>query len=215
MDSSYSKPQHQKERTRNLVIDNELSSNNSHEVDSVTDSDTTNSSSDILNKKKWKCIQCTYENWPSALKCTICLTSKSISSVNNQINTKLRTSSSSSVNNNLNNNNHGNNRSLNTKHHVNKNNANTQHQLLKKRNDSNNSRKSNESKIRLKFEPWHDFSSSQNNENLDKNFIASSYESLNESVNAINKTVKDKKKTMVNDIYRIGDLLTKNCKFLL
>ena len=28
-------------------------------------------------KKKWKCAQCTYENWPSAVKCTICLCAKS------------------------------------------------------------------------------------------------------------------------------------------
>jgi hypothetical protein len=27
------------------------------------------------SKSKWKCGQCTYENWPSALKCTICLSS--------------------------------------------------------------------------------------------------------------------------------------------
>ena len=30
----------------------------------------------IDNKKKWKCTQCTYENWPSAIKCTICLSNK-------------------------------------------------------------------------------------------------------------------------------------------
>lgn len=35
------------------------------------------SSPSIANKKKWKCAQCTYENWPSSIKCTICLASKS------------------------------------------------------------------------------------------------------------------------------------------
>jgi hypothetical protein len=38
-----------------------------------------NSNSNNSNKKKWKCMQCTYENWPSALKCTLCLNSKNSS----------------------------------------------------------------------------------------------------------------------------------------
>ena len=37
---------------------------------------TTNLVIDSSNRKKWKCSQCTYENWPSALKCTICLACK-------------------------------------------------------------------------------------------------------------------------------------------
>lgn len=35
--------------------------------------------SDPASKKKWRCGQCTYENWPSSLKCVICLASKSSS----------------------------------------------------------------------------------------------------------------------------------------
>jgi hypothetical protein len=40
-----------------------------------------NNSSNMNSKRKWKCLQCTYENWPSAQKCAICLTSKSTTSL--------------------------------------------------------------------------------------------------------------------------------------
>lgn len=46
--------------TTNLIIDEEQSiMQNEDQV--------------VNSKKKWKCAQCTYENWPSAIKCTLCL----------------------------------------------------------------------------------------------------------------------------------------------
>ena len=70
--------------TTNLIIDDEHSIMQNHCHDDNPNADGSNSSSsssDHLNqmansKKKWKCVQCTYENWPSALKCTLCLHSK-------------------------------------------------------------------------------------------------------------------------------------------
>jgi hypothetical protein len=41
-----------------------------------------NNKTKIEITKKWKCSKCTYENWPSALKCTICLCNKTSSSTN-------------------------------------------------------------------------------------------------------------------------------------
>lgn len=46
----------------------------------------------LAAKKKWRCMQCTYENWPSALKCTLCLNSKTTSS-NQTTNTSTTTTS--------------------------------------------------------------------------------------------------------------------------
>lgn len=37
------------------------------------------------DENKWKCEVCTYENWPSALKCTICATSKKHATKNDDI----------------------------------------------------------------------------------------------------------------------------------
>jgi hypothetical protein len=45
---------------------------NKTDASQINNMNTTNVTIDN-NKKKWKCSQCTYENWPSALKCTICL----------------------------------------------------------------------------------------------------------------------------------------------
>lgn len=39
----------------------------------------------VESKKKWKCAQCTYENWPSAIKCTICLCTKSSVQLNHSM----------------------------------------------------------------------------------------------------------------------------------
>ena len=55
------------ENNTNLIIEDETSNTN--------DSEEQNS---IINKKKWRCLQCTYENWPSALKCTICSSMKPV-----------------------------------------------------------------------------------------------------------------------------------------
>ena len=218
MDSIYSgssKKQSNKEKTTNLIIDNELiynNNNNNNKDDCILDSNS-NNSCNIINKKKWLCSQCTYENWPSALKCTICLTSKSANafnpSVNNQINSKLKPSPMGHNNNNLRGNKLNNN---------------------KKRNDSNNRNniRSHESKVKLKFE-------SNNNNNKSNEFInqsvgehslennyyssSSSNENLNENstVHLSNlKAAKSKKKdALSNDIYKIGNKLSKNTNDIL
>ena len=45
---------------------------NKTDFSQINNINTTNAAIDN-NKKKWKCSQCTYENWPSSTKCTICL----------------------------------------------------------------------------------------------------------------------------------------------
>lgn len=196
-------------KTTNLVIEE---SNESAQDDLDSNS--------IINKKKWKCLQCTYENWPSALKCTICLTSKSISTSHNSNNavnnTKLKP---------VNTNNRGSNRSKTPR-------ANGNHRINKKRNDSSNNRKGGgESKIKLTFESCNEFNSmssgnDRSNNNLDRSWYSSSSsnENLSETNNSNNgngtagglskaAAMKSKKKNAItNDIYRIGDLLTKNCE---
>lgn len=194
------------EKTTNLVIED-----NNESIQTQEDLD----SNSIINKKKWKCLQCTYENWPSALKCTICLTSKSISTSSNNNkdnpvnNTKLKP---------MNTNHHGSNRSSTPR-------ANGNHRINKKRNDSSNNRKAgSESKVKLTFESSGN-NRSNNNNNLERSWYSSS--SSNENLSETNNNNGDnnyngkaaamKSKRMnaiTNDIYRIGDLLTKNCKFL-
>ena len=69
-------------------------SNNSNSNFVIIDDEyqTTANSNNNNNKKKWKCIQCTYENFPSSLKCTLCRTNRSnpnsINSNNNNNNKK-------------------------------------------------------------------------------------------------------------------------------
>ncbi|RNA00111.1 Ubiquitin thioesterase Zranb1, partial [Brachionus plicatilis] len=46
----------------------------------------------VESKKKWKCGQCTYENWPSASKCTICLCAKSSGQLSHSLSSALSTS---------------------------------------------------------------------------------------------------------------------------
>jgi len=55
------------------------------------------------SKKKWKCLQCTYENWPSAHKCAICLTLKSTNSLrhNSSITSSSTTFKKANINNQL------------------------------------------------------------------------------------------------------------------
>lgn len=211
-----SKKQSNKEKTTNLSIDNELIHNNKDNC--IVDSNTSNSCN-IINKKKWLCSQCTYENWPSALKCTICLTSKSANtynpSVNNQINSKLKPCHVITG--------HNNNANQNDNPRSNKLNNNNRNGTAKKRHDSNNrnSIKSYESKIKLKFESsnksneftkqsvgeqcsetnW--YSSSSSNENLNENSTI--------SLSNVKAVAKSKKKgTLSNDIYKIGNILSKN-----
>ena len=73
------------ESTTNLIIDDELmqQQQQQHHHHRFSHANTNSTSCNSTNtKKKWKCMQCTYENWPSALKCTICLNSKISSSTN-------------------------------------------------------------------------------------------------------------------------------------
>lgn len=58
-------------------IENTSLSNNSSSSNIATNATKANP------KKKWKCSHCTYENWPSALKCTICLCTKTTNSAAN------------------------------------------------------------------------------------------------------------------------------------
>lgn len=204
MDQFNKKPSH-REKTTNLVINNSNEINFAHHEDSSLDSGSTKVDS-IINKKKWKCSQCTYENWPSALKCTICLAGKSsTASVNNQINSKLKAA--------------GNNNNNNRSNQLNNKSFKSLSQVTKKRNDSNNrNSKYNESKVKLKFE-----TSNSNNKVLDtrseENYLNCSSSSSDDNLNdraysktGLNKTVKGKKKEFTNDIYKIGDLIIKNCK---
>lgn len=90
MDSSYhSKKKLAKKNTiqtsSNLAISTTNNSNSGSGIDSTNLTDTdeppssgTGGSSGVSAKKKWKCPQCTYDNWQSSLKCTICLTPKSV-----------------------------------------------------------------------------------------------------------------------------------------
>ena len=70
--------------TTDLLDDEQLLMQNQHNFGRFP-GESLSTSSDQLNnsssnsKKKWKCMQCTYENWPSALKCTLCLNSKTSS----------------------------------------------------------------------------------------------------------------------------------------
>jgi len=102
---------------------------------------------------------------------------------------------------------------------------------LKKRNElgSKNvgSRKANELKVKLKPESSNNSSNSnesqlsrENNSNsLNKSWCSSSSnENLNENnnsngSNSISKIYKTKKNDFSNDIYKIGDLIIKNCEF--
>jgi hypothetical protein len=86
MDQHYSgkKQQQQQQQQHKLKHENAKTTNLIIESDSIRDDlYLPNMDADIINKKKWKCSQCTYENWPSALKCTICLVNKS--SVNHNV----------------------------------------------------------------------------------------------------------------------------------
>ena len=71
--------------TTDLLDDEQLLMQNQHNFGRFpgeslsTSSDQLNTNNTNSNKKKWKCMQCTYENWPSALKCTLCLNSKTSS----------------------------------------------------------------------------------------------------------------------------------------
>jgi len=103
---------HQRETTTDLIIDDEqllmqqqqnhrhsydLFNSSSNRSGRFTNENMSNSSDqlninnshldiDVASKKKWKCMQCTYENWPSALKCTLCLNSKASSQTSNNNN---------------------------------------------------------------------------------------------------------------------------------
>ena len=62
-----------------------LSNNNNSNISSNIATNATKANP----KKKWKCSHCTYENWPSALKCTICLCTKT--TTNSSANTSTTT----------------------------------------------------------------------------------------------------------------------------
>ncbi len=221
----YHKKSQHREKTTNLIIDSNNSTTGPYDVDSMVNSNNESNKTDgMLNKKKWKCYQCTYENWPSALKCTICLASKSLNANSNNVN-KLKpavnmhrsSSNNSQSNKNINAFNYP------SQQHV---------EPLKKRNDagSNNSgnRKANESKVKLKPEVSNNYINSKesqlsrennnNNKSKDLNISwcsSSSNENLNENNNSSNtllKIDKNKQSDFSNDIYKIGDLIIKNCE---
>jgi len=155
-----------------------------------------------IDKKKWKCTQCTYENWPSAIKCTICLASKL--QITNNNNNKLKQQSINSTkkpNNNNNNISQTNNKS-------------SKIRVIKLK-DKNNLNKHNESSLLL--------NENNNNSNNGTNLLSSS-SSSNENLNEIHNissenggntsdellTQAKPTTTKTNDIYQIGQLLTNN-----
>ena len=171
-----------KEKTTNLVIENNEPLHDEFPVDSAN-----GNSNSIINKKKWKCPQCTYENWPSALKCTICLTGKGV--CNSAVNTKGRPTNNSC---------HGNSRCGTARSHGGK--------VAK-------SRKCGESKVKLTFETCREV----DGDGLERSWYSSSSsnEDLNESgVSGLDMVKGKKKNSIADDIYRIGDLLNKNGEFV-
>ena len=191
------------ENNTNLIIEEETSNTN--------DSEDQNS---IINKKKWRCLQCTYENWPSALKCTICSSMKPVANLTQHVN-------------NSNNNSSNNNNSCNAKlkpcvdnqfntSNVNRNNKINKLMSSQKYNSNNNivnkANKKNDSKKNIKLKPK--LESCSNNESTDANSTSLDEKKMlsdwNLSCCGSNST-QTKTAIVTNDIYKIGDLLINSC----
>jgi hypothetical protein len=237
MDPFFIGKQSKPEKKTNLIIENELvinqdelfcksldnynknsNSGSSSSSSSGNGNDTVCNELNCSSKKKWKCTQCTYENWPSALKCTICLASKVNSiqiNVNNHLNQKPKTSilnhnqkTSNNILNNNNNNNNNRNKKMNkiilTTPQMTNNNK-------KKESTTKNftylKNNLNESKVKLKFENLTNNEIS-NNYNFNNNCEES--ESSTKQIKIDSNELKTSQIDLPNDIYLIGNLLISN-----